>query len=120
MMRQLQARPLLHQPLEDVAIITVALLANSSDIDNGAILSVTNLAGLGMGITFNGIQTLFIDPTAAGYQSLAMGETEVLVVTYDVTDEHGATAPRTATITIIGTNDTPTVTTVITACGQRR
>ena len=100
---------------EDVAIITVALLANSSDIDNGAILSVTNLTGLGMGITFNGIQTLLIDPTAAGYQSLAMGETEVLVVTYDVTDEHGATAPRTATITIIGTNDAPTVTTAITA-----
>ena len=75
----------------------------------------TNLTGLGMGMTFNGIQTLLIDPTAAGYQSLAMGETEVLIVTYDVTDEHGATAPRTATITIIGTNDAPTVTAAITA-----
>ena len=105
---------------EDVPINTVDLLSGANDVDNGAVLSVTNLIGLGTGITFNGIRTLLIDATAAGYQSLAVGETAVLLITYDITDEHGASVPQTATITIIGANDAPTVFGGYHGCGRRR
>ncbi|MES2484048.1 MAG: VCBS domain-containing protein, partial [Pseudomonadota bacterium] len=45
----------------------------------------------------------------AAFQSLAQGEDQVITVTYDVTDEYGASAAQSATITITGTNDTPTI-----------
>ncbi|OSI41709.1 VCBS domain-containing protein, partial [Bradyrhizobium canariense] len=38
---------------------------------------------------------------------LAEGATQVVVANYTVTDEHGASAPSTLTITLTGTNDTP-------------
>ena len=38
-----------------------------------------------------------------------MGEHADIVVSYNVVDGNGAVTPQTATITITGTNDTPTV-----------
>ena len=38
------------------------------------------------------------------------GEHTTIVVSYDVTDAQGATVAQTATITVAGTDDTPTVT----------
>ena len=93
---------------EDDASFTLDLLAGASDVDNGAILSVANVTGVGAGMTFVGTD-LIVDPFDAVFQSLALGEVLNVVVSYDVVDEHGASVPQTATITITGTNDTPTV-----------
>ncbi|MEJ6890745.1 VCBS domain-containing protein, partial [Bradyrhizobium diazoefficiens] len=41
------------------------------------------------------------------YQHLAQGATTDVVANYTVTDEHGASAPSTLTITLTGTNDAP-------------
>lgn len=43
----------------------------------------------------------------AFYQPLAVGESLTYTVNYDVIDEHGASVPQSATVTINGTNDTP-------------
>ena len=101
---------------EDDAGFTLDMLAGASDIDNGVILSVTNVTGLASGVSFVG-STLTVDPSDAAFQSLAVGATLDIVVSYDVTDEHGASVAQTATITITGNNDAPVVTAAITASG---
>ena len=93
---------------EDASAVTLDLLDGASDVDTGAVLSVTNVAGLVAGVTLDG-NVLTLDPSDASFQSLAQGQTREIVVTYDVTDEFGATAAQTATLTVTGTNDAPVV-----------
>ena len=102
---------------EDDAGFTVDMLAGASDVDNGATLSVANVTGLTAGVTFAG-STLSVDPSDAAFQSLALGAVLSIVVSYDVTDEHGASVPQTATITLTGTNDAPTVAAALTAAAN--
>jgi VCBS repeat-containing protein len=99
---------------EDGSAVSLNLLAGAADVDNGAVLSVANVTGLVAGVTLSGA-TLSIDPSNAAFQSLALGQTRVITVSYDVTDEAGASVPQTATITVTGTNDAPTVAASLTA-----
>ena len=55
-----------------------------------------------------------MDPGNPAFNHLAAGDTLTIVVTYDVTDEHGATVQQTETIVITGTNDIPTVAAALT------
>ena len=83
---------------------SVSLLDGASD-DDGDILSVTNLAfqsGDTSGITINGT-SLAVDPVA--YNNLAAGDSEVIVYTFNVTDNNGGVVASSATITITGAND---------------
>ena len=98
------------------------LLTGASDVDHGetATLSVTNLTyavdggsasstlpdGLSLGSDGH---TLTIDPSHPAFNYLACGESTSIVVSYDVTDVHGATVHQTETITIHGTNDAPAI-----------
>jgi VCBS repeat-containing protein len=94
---------------EDDAGFSVDLLAGAGDVDASDSLSVSSLtvtAGNDSGVTVSG-NSLSIDPTA--YNSLAVGESEVITYSYNVTDSNGGTVAQTATITITGTNDAPTV-----------
>ena len=50
-----------------------------------------------------------LDNTSPTVQGLGVGETLTDTFTYTVTDNHGATASNTLTVTIHGTNDAPTV-----------
>ncbi len=86
---------------------------NGDDIDSdddGSTLSYSILGAPGVGtLTNNGNGTFTYDP-GANFQSLALGQTETLTVTYVATDRHGAiSAPATLTITVTGTNDGPTL-----------
>ena len=58
--------------------------------------------------------SLTVDPTNAAFDHLAQGATTTIVVSYNVTDVHGATVAQTETIVITGTNDTPTVAAALT------
>ena len=61
-----------------------------------------------------GTDNIQLDPNAATYRSLAQGETEDVVVTYDITD--GTTTVATeAVFHITGTNDAPVVSGSVTA-----
>ncbi|WP_191326172.1 hypothetical protein [Chlorobium phaeovibrioides] len=60
------------------------------------------------GLTLSGT-TLSVNPNDSSFNNLASGVTRTLLVSYDVSDGT-ATVAQTATITITGTNDTPTVT----------
>src|SRR6185312_9924277 len=111
---------------EGAAAYTVDLLADASDVDDNAVLHVAAVTytvdgvatgnggtDLPAGVSLSGA-TLSIDPTNAAYDHLAVGEHATIVVSYAVTDEHGATAAQTETVTLTGTNDAPVVAATLT------
>src|SRR5436190_15356 len=102
------------------------LLTGASDKDDGetASLSVANVTykvGAGSpsatapaGLSLVG-SSLSVDPSNAAFDHLAVGDSVVIVVGYDVTDAQGATVHQTETITITGTNDVPQVAAALTS-----
>lgn len=94
------------------------LLEGASDVDASDTLSVTNIqysvdGGLQTPATPGGItilqdgHTINVDGANPAFDHLAAGATQEIVVSYDVTDTHGATTAQTETITITGLNDRP-------------
>jgi VCBS repeat-containing protein len=101
--------PVLEELSEDDPTTDVDLLGNASDPDTNDVLGIENLAyqsGDDSGVTLNS-DSLSVDPTA--YNNLAVGESADIVYTYDVTDGNGGVVSTSATITITGVNDAPTV-----------
>ncbi len=89
------------------AVLLVDVLANDTDVDNGAVLTVTAAsapAGKGTAAVV-GNQVQFTPGTA--FDHLALGASEVVAVSYSITDEHGATSSSTADVTVTGVNDGP-------------
>jgi VCBS repeat-containing protein len=91
---------------EDAAAVTGSVATNDSDIDNGAVLTYALNAPVA-GLTLNPSGSYSFDPSNAAYQSLAAGQTQVVVANYTVSDGNGGTATSTLTITVTGTNDVP-------------
>ncbi|MEA3048564.1 MAG: hypothetical protein QOG84_400 [Sphingomonadales bacterium] len=88
-------------------VLTINVLANDTDVDNGAVLTLLSAAApSGKGTaSVVGNQVQF-DPGTA-FDHLAAGATETVVLSYTITDEHGATSSSTVTVTVTGTNDAP-------------
>lgn len=87
--------------------LALDLLANDTDVDNGAVLSIvaaSTQAGQGSA-TLSG--NLVVFNPGADFDYLAMGETATVVIDYAMQDEHGALSASTATITVTGENDGP-------------
>ncbi|MBP0482488.1 VCBS domain-containing protein [Sagittula salina] len=95
--------------VEDGATIFGNVGDNDSDPDTGAVLSFALAAGGTPpdGFSFASDGGWSFDPTHPSYDVLAEGEPLVLTIPYVVTDEKGASAASTLTITVTGTNDTP-------------
>ncbi len=89
------------------AVVLIDVLANDTDVDNGAVLTVTAAsAPAGKGVaTVVGNQVQFAPGTA--FDHLAQGASEVVVIAYSIADQHGATSSSTASVTVTGTNDAP-------------
>ncbi|KGF80445.1 hypothetical protein IA69_18935, partial [Massilia sp. JS1662] len=100
---------------EDGAAVTLDALANASDPDANATLSVVNVpATLPAGVTYNaGSHTFTLDPSNAAYQALAQGQTTTVSVTYGVSDGT-ATTSATASWIVTGANDGPVVSGAVT------
>jgi len=94
---------------EDDAGFSIDLLAGAADVNTGTTLNVANVMGLVAGVTLNG-NALDVDPSDPAFQSPAEGEELDIEVTYDIEDSDGGSIAQTATITITGTNDAPTIT----------
>jgi len=91
------------------AAVLIDVLANDGDVDNGAVLTVTGAsAPAGQGTAAVVGNQIEFDP-GSDFDYLAVGESAVVVVGYDIADEHGATASSTVTITVTGSNDAPTI-----------
>ncbi|MDX1725205.1 MAG: VCBS domain-containing protein, partial [Pseudomonas sp.] len=119
--------PLTSSDFEGNGLYTLNLLLGTSDVDTDDVLSVSNAtytvggvatgdggvnvpAGLSLGV--NGV--LSINPSDSAFNYLAQGQSLVIVVSYSVTDGI-ASLGKTASITINGTNDQPTVSSAITS-----
>ncbi len=87
--------------------VTVNVLANDTDVDNGAVLTVTAAsAPAGQGsASVVGNQVQFNPGTDFDY--LDSGESANVVVNYTIKDQFGATSSSTVTITVNGANDAP-------------
>lgn len=99
---------------EGGSIVQLALLSGASDTDINDTLSLSNMSALPAGLTLSGT-TLSIDPTDSSFDSLAVGETTQIVVSYNIVDGQGGSVTQTATVTITGANDAPTVSSALTA-----
>ena len=88
---------------------TVDALLAASDVD-GDTLSVVGLpASLPAGVTYSAAShSLTLDPANAAYDSLKAGQTQTVTVSYGVSDGI-ATKAQTASWTITGVNDAPTL-----------
>jgi VCBS repeat-containing protein len=88
-------------------MVAVDVLANDIDVDNGAVLTVIAAsapAGQGSAsIVDNQVQ---FDP-GGDFDSLAVGQSEDVTISYSITDEHGATDNSNVTVTVTGANDGP-------------
>jgi len=100
--------PVLGLATEDGATVTLNALANASDPDDGAALTVVSVPGaLPAGVSYNaGTHSFTLDPGNAAYQSLAAGETADVVVGFGVSDGI-ASVSETVKFTVTGTNDAP-------------
>src|SRR5690606_33096524 len=94
---------------EDDAAYSINLLTSAIDPDTTDVLNISGLTltgGNASGVTLNG-SSLDINPNA--YNALAAGEIETVTYSYTIEDGNGGSVAQTATITITGTNDAPTV-----------
>lgn len=90
---------------EGTATQSFDALAFASDADAGDTLSVTNLAALPAGISFDAAtQSFVVDPNAPAFDALTAGQTLTLTIAYDVTDGSAVTATQ-AQFTITGTDE---------------
>src|SRR4029079_9966436 len=67
-----------------------------------------NTAGTKGSVVNNGNGTFSYDPNGQ-FESLAQGDTETDNFTYNMYDSHGASSTRTATVTVHGENDGPSL-----------
>ncbi|WP_437883338.1 retention module-containing protein [Pseudomonas sp. LRF_L74] len=78
---------------------------SGSDADNGAVLTYTVDGKAPDGFTLAADGTWSLDASGSTYQALAQNQTTTLTINYLVTDEHGAQASSSLTITVTGVND---------------
>ena len=114
--------PLTGKAIEAGEIVTLNLLSGARDLDVGetAKLSLTGVtykvgtatasSTVPAGLSLSSAGVLTIDPTNAAFNALAAGQTQTITVSYTISDgKKDGTVAQTATITITGTNDAPTV-----------
>ena len=94
--------------VEDAAVSTLSARANASDVDAGAVLNVVGVpTTLPAGVTYDAdTQSFTLNPSAAAYQSLGLGQTTTVTVAYGVSDG-AATTPASLSWTVTGANDGP-------------
>ncbi|HEX8125320.1 MAG TPA: Ig-like domain-containing protein, partial [Allosphingosinicella sp.] len=98
--------------------VTVNVLANDTDVDNGAVLTVTAAsAPAGQGSASVVANKVVFNP-GTDFDHLDTGETASVVVSYTITDEHGATSSSTVTITVNGANDAPVANDDVASTGE--
>jgi VCBS repeat-containing protein len=81
----------------------------ASDVDANAVLSFALTSASPPGLSLQSDGSFSFDPADPSYQSLADGQTLTLNIPYSVTDEHGATATASLSITLTGANDVAVV-----------
>ena len=91
---------------EDGGTVTGTVTTNDTDVDDGATRTYALIVPVA-GLTLSSNGNYSFNPSNFAYQSIAAGDSQILVVGYRATDQHGANDTATITITVFGTNDGP-------------
>ncbi|MBF0590145.1 MAG: tandem-95 repeat protein, partial [Magnetococcales bacterium] len=91
---------------EENDTITMDVLANDQDIDDGHSLTLDSLRHKGPG-SVEIVDNKLEFTTGTDFDHLNVGDVKRLAVSYSMSDEHGAVSRSAAVITIRGTNDGP-------------
>ncbi|SCA55257.1 hypothetical protein MTBPR1_10504 [Candidatus Terasakiella magnetica] len=92
----------------DEGASTYSATVSASDVEDSSLTySLTSVSP--DGLSFNADGTYTFNPSHATYNSLAKDATQTVSFTYQATDDDSASDTGTVTITLSGTNDTPTV-----------
>ena len=99
--------------------VTLNLLQGAIDTDKGDALSISGVMykvgtaaasdTIPAGLILSDKGVLTVDPTNAAFKALGEGARLTITVSYSISDGRGGTIAQTASITITGTNDAPTV-----------
>ncbi len=92
---------------EDDAVVTGVI--TSKDADDNATALFTTTATVA-GFTLNADGSYSFNPADTAYQSLAKDEVQTITIPVTVTDDQGAQDTKELTLSVVGTNDIPTVT----------
>ncbi|WP_157367480.1 Ig-like domain-containing protein, partial [Vibrio coralliirubri] len=93
--------------VQENSTVTVDVLANDTDLDDGATFTLDSVSS-DKGLLTIVDNKLVFEATGEDFDYLPVGVTEQVVVTYTMSDESGEPITSTATITVTGTNDLPT------------
>ena len=92
---------------EDDAVVTGVI--TSKDVDDNATALFTTTATVA-GFTLNADGSYSFNPADDAYQLLAKDEVQTITIPITVTDDQGAQDTKELTLSVVGTNDIPTVT----------
>ena len=92
---------------EDAGLVTIAVLANDTDVDAGDTKTVSsvNTTGLQGSVNIAADGSSVIYTVASAFQSLLSGQTAIETFSYTMRDSAGAEATASVTVTIIGANE---------------
>jgi VCBS repeat-containing protein len=92
-----------------LTIQSIEILSNDIDVDTNDILTITNVeAAENKGIA-SLIDGNVVFETGTAFDYLAEGESEVVILNYEMQDDKGASSSSTISVTVTGTNDAPIV-----------
>ena len=104
---------------EGGVIVTLDGLAGATDADDGAVLQIVlGPAALPAGVTYDAATHSFaLNPADPAYNHLALNQAQAVTVDFSVSDGVASVAQQ-VTFQLVGTNDTPTVASAVTAAAQ--
>ena len=103
------ANPLMTTEFEHYSgVVTLDLLRGASDVDGDALTFANLTTPLPPGVSLSGT-TISVNTSDPAFQHLAVGDEEIISLTYDIEDGNGGSVPQTATFIIRGTNDLPEI-----------
>ena len=94
--------------LENLSV-TVDVLANDTDLDDNAVFTLDSVSSAKGTVSIVNNELVF-QANATDFDHLAKDVTEDVIVSYSMSDEHGAVSNSSVTITITGSNDLATIT----------
>ena len=87
--------------------LTIDVLANDTDVDDGHVFTLNTASAPANKGTASVVGNQLVFNPGTDFDHLAEDATEVVTLSYEMQDEHGATSSSTVTVTITGTNDGP-------------